>query len=617
MGKGWFGLGGDDDPDNSNGSLSSHDGEFQFSNHERRSLTVNFEHQNEGSFSDEWSEPMEDDYGTMPSPDKNHERRRSRRHPPLTANNNNNNNNSNSSIMDLSSSSILSINSTASLSQSIREKLQDLRQYSRESITQSMRQMQQAIAEHTGSIGMLGSLSIAINNLTGPAMLSLPATFVRSGIIPTACTLIFVSILSALCSLHMANVISKVPQNQDFKQGVEFPEAFRTFWGKEWFILANWLFFACITVLNISSLVDNAQVLDTFLGHCNPFGGAWGLAINPNHWNASITSWDPSVCSEQQLYEGGCVPFASIVKEHDNQVFLVTGGYVATALLFFPLALMDLTENVQWQILGFLILCVVSVQFIFTFAMSEWDGSNLTWWGESYDSLLGVVLFNFALVITVPAWLYEKEPHVDIPTVMHTSTIISTLLYLLVGILGCLAMPDVSDNFLESIMSGALGPAMQIGASVFAFFIIGMNIPLFSILIRLCLMGGGNELRAAYQGNQLCSRRVANVLAVYLPFGLSWIMYQGSKVTLLLSWGGMIFTSLVAFLLPLALAQYVVKTKHESFKGSVQVYPWGFADMLSSKQSQIRALKILLLVSTLAIAVALGGNIAAANKSKG
>lgn len=73
-----------------------------------------------------------------------------------------------------------------------------------------------------GQIGYLGSFAIAVNSLTGPAMLHLPATFKRSGLIPTIATLIFICILAALCSLHMANTISKVPGNSDFKQEVCF-----------------------------------------------------------------------------------------------------------------------------------------------------------------------------------------------------------------------------------------------------------------------------------------------------------------------------------------------------------------------------------------------------------
>ena len=61
----------------------------------------------------------------------------------------------------------------------------------------------------TKTIGLLGSLAIAVNSLAGPAILQLPFQYQQSGIIPTSLCLMFVAVLSAFCSLHMANTISK------------------------------------------------------------------------------------------------------------------------------------------------------------------------------------------------------------------------------------------------------------------------------------------------------------------------------------------------------------------------------------------------------------------------
>lgn len=69
-------------------------------------------------------------------------------------------------------------------------------------------------------IGYLGSWSIAVNSLTGPAMLCLPDTYQRAGLIPTTVVILFVCILSALCCLHMSNTISKVPGNRNFTKDV-------------------------------------------------------------------------------------------------------------------------------------------------------------------------------------------------------------------------------------------------------------------------------------------------------------------------------------------------------------------------------------------------------------
>lgn len=64
------------------------------------------------------------------------------------------------------------------------------------------------------------SSAIAVNSLTGPAMLCLPDTYQRSGLIPTTFTILFICLLSALCCLHMSNTISKVENNNKFQLDV-------------------------------------------------------------------------------------------------------------------------------------------------------------------------------------------------------------------------------------------------------------------------------------------------------------------------------------------------------------------------------------------------------------
>lgn len=217
---------------------------------------------------------------------------------------------------------------------------------------------------------------------------------------------------------------------------------------------------------------------------------------------------------------------------------------------------------------------------------------NLSWWGSEWNTLFGVVLYNFCLVIAVPCWLYEKEAHVDVPTVIHGSTILSVVLYILIGGLGAMTIPHVSPNMLESMMSGAFGIPMQLNASVFAFFIIGLGCPLFSVLTRTNLTGSG-----------LFSRRGANVLAVYLPFFSSWLFYQGDAITQLLSWGGIIFTSVVAFILPIWIALHTLDTSDK--EGVIAVY--GSNNVLSKEDHRFW-LRVLMVVSALSIALAIAGN---------
>lgn len=427
---------------------------------------------------------------------------------------------------------------------------------------------------------MLGSISILVNVLTGPAMLDLPATYVRSGVLPTTVTILFISLLASWTSLHFANTISKIPGNSQFEKEIEFSESFRFYYSQHpfVFVLSECIFFLCITCLNISSIVYNGQVLDTFLGH---FGGSWAFHVHTR----SFISWSYQAnCTDDDVRDGFCVPFDNV---GDGSI-LISAGNLVTCLLFLPLALMDLKENVAWQILSFLILIATSAQFIVEFCWNGIHFESITWWGTDWSDLFGVILFNFSLVLLIPAWLYEREPHVDVPQTIYASNAIAAALYIVVGLLGACGMPHVSENMLESMLSGYLGFWMEIGGSVFAFFIIGLGIPLFSVLTRLNLTGSG-----------LCSRSVGNICAVYFPFLVSFLLYDGQSVKLLLSWGGTIFTSLAAFLMPLMLSLHV--SQKYDFVGSIQI------PRFLPSASEGTNLAALLAVTILSVSLALVG----------
>eukprot|EP00550_Attheya_septentrionalis_P006573 CAMPEP_0198290160 /NCGR_PEP_ID=MMETSP1449-20131203/8119_1 /TAXON_ID=420275 /ORGANISM="Attheya septentrionalis, Strain CCMP2084" /LENGTH=421 /DNA_ID=CAMNT_0043988619 /DNA_START=161 /DNA_END=1423 /DNA_ORIENTATION=- len=382
---------------------------------------------------------------------------------------------------------------------------------------------------HRPSVGYLGSLSIVANTLTGPGMLALPATYQLAGFIPTTVAIVVVCTLCAFCALNLANVISKAPGNSNFERELEYSETFRIFWGHKWFIMTQIAFFICILCQTVASIVDTAQVVDEFMGTKGTNG--WGVRLYPRP--VEFIEWDSGVClqhtdtdfgidnRDDDTIRGGCDPFS----DQPEGAFIITLGYLLSALAFLPLGLMDLKENAAWQIFGFLFLLAVSVQFIFVFIQQGLSFGNLSLWGSTWGHLFGIVLFNFTAVTTVPSLLYEKAPSVGVPHVIHTASILSAVLYIVVGALGAMAIPNVSENMLSSMIAGAFGTTTQIGASLFAFVIIGLGIPLFSVLMRLNLVGSG-----------LCSQKTGNFFAVYLPWALSWTLYFGESVKELLSW---------------------------------------------------------------------------------
>jgi hypothetical protein len=351
------------------------------------------------------------------------------------------------------------------------------------------------------------------------------------------------------------------------------------------------------------------------LGHqtvgWTPLGG------DRDRWHA----WSHPKCTRKQVKLGHCDPFsyadpsdASASSSSSSAVItgpILTLGYVVTAAVFGPLCLMDLKENTGWQIGGSFLLLTLSAYFCAAFLYmdldetgsaaaaavgttssyfnrtlaakevqyhdsalemyrpdsgtgfaggshpaSRWLSSsssspshhnNLHLWGREYRDLLGVIMFNFALVLALPAWLHSKKRHVSVPAVVYGSTGISTLLYVAVGTVVAASIPHANENMLAPMVSGAFGGGIQAASSLFCFFIIGLDIPLFCVLTRYNL----SKLLPGRTG-------LVNALVVYVPWGVSWLLYRGDAIGTLLDWGGVLLTSAIAFLLPLYLAYRVL-----------------------------------------------------------
>jgi len=439
------------------------------------------------------------------------------------------------------------------------------------------------------TIGKLGSYAIAVNALAGPGILQLPYTYQQAGIIPTTVALLLVGLISALCCMHTANVVSKVPGNSNFDKVIEFSDPYRIFWSRRAYYGTQIIFYLCTLCVNVAAIVDTAQIVDSFFGHSAM--GTWGFSFD----NGELQQWKHhKPCTRIEVKLGECSPF----ENDETGNIVLTLGYVITTVVFLPICLMDLKENTAWQIFGLIVLLSISLQFAICFTLDGLSTDNVTIWGESWSSMLGVILFNFGLVMAVPSWLAEKKDNVSVSRVVYGSTTISLVLYVSVGLLGALSIPNISPNALESMTSGAFGMPLRIGASIFAFVIIGLDIPLFSVLTRYNLVNSG-----------LCSTRVANVFVVYLPWGLSWLFYQGTAISELLSWGGILFTGALAFLLPLYLAVRVLRIGEEDalegslVGGSVDVY-LGF---VKSKAAELKTTIILMAVSFACVLVAIIG----------
>jgi hypothetical protein len=81
-------------------------------------------------------------------------------------------------------------------------------------------------------IGYLGSFSIAINSLAGPAVLQLPFQYQQSGFVITTLALCGVAVLSVACSLYVCRVVQSIPSAAKVERPIELSTAVRYFWGR-------------------------------------------------------------------------------------------------------------------------------------------------------------------------------------------------------------------------------------------------------------------------------------------------------------------------------------------------------------------------------------------------
>jgi hypothetical protein len=66
------------------------------------------------------------------------------------------------------------------------------------------------------------------------------------------------------------------------------------------------------------------------------------------------------------------------------------------------------------------VLLLISLQFVVSFAMYGFKFHHTPMWGVNYAKMLGVIIFNFSLVVAIPAWLHEKKTDVSVPKGKNT-----------------------------------------------------------------------------------------------------------------------------------------------------------------------------------------------------
>ena len=421
----------------------------------------------------------------------------------------------------------------------MREVLELKRSNSALSGTSDLDEMNAGLETPEKSIGNLGSLCLIANNIAGPGMMSLPHVFFHAGILPATICCLWVFVGSSLCGTILSEAISSLPGNADFDNNIEFSLAFLLLGGEMWFILAEMLFLASCMVQCFSGIVEVAHTIDAVLAS-SIIGKTYALQLYPS---IDLLSWSDKSCDSSST----CTPFF-----YDGP-FIISLGYVLTTLLLYPFGTGHIKETISFQIFAFFFMVIV-VGLFFKEFMTSGLSYPVPLVGDNVGQLVGVVLFNYAFSITVPAWLNEKMSDVSVNTVIWGSSASLTLMYILFGILGAMAYASPPADMLSILDSTASDPLTRVCATLFGIVTIGCGVPIYCVLIKNTLYAG-----------RTCTACMSFFWGAIFPYLVSFLMYQGSFMMAVLSWTGLIVNGAVAFALPLIIGLFLFRIRSKSY----------------------------------------------------
>jgi hypothetical protein len=299
-------------------------------------------------------------------------------------------------------------------------------------------------------------------------MMSLPQVFVAAGYIPACCCILLVCVASSITGTLFTQAISEIPGNHKFTKNITYATAFRTLVDAKSAMIAERIFIVACFIQCSAGIVQASQSLDSFIASYL-VGNTYALQIYPS---IKFLSWSESLCGEGDIHNTGpdalqnCVPFFA------DGPLIITLGYLIVICLFLPLGLRNLKETMIIQLISFAFLVIVMIQFnteFFSVGLTE----AIPAFGPDLSQLVGVVLFNFDYVLTLPAWLIEKKVTVDANKVIWSTATFCSLLYLTFGFFGAKAFGPDSEKMMALLESNEVPVLTKWCAALFGICIIG------------------------------------------------------------------------------------------------------------------------------------------------
>lgn len=322
-------------------------------------------------------------------------------------------------------------------------------------------------------------------------MIAIPNMFQQSGwLIPTIVMLVTM-LVSSFAATFMVDAMSRMPGNAHFTERVELTTLSRRLFPRWAHTLTVVMFVLALQAANIASIIVSAQTMDLTLVAIRD---TCGLELYPHF------RW---VCHSADGTD--ITPFGNI--------YVISLGFLIVLAIAVPLGFVNLDDNIIVQNVSAVIMFIIIGFWIVIFFLAGLRPANLPVITSSQAGVLGTVIFNYAFVVTVPSWVNEKKPNVSPNLVLWGSSILSTLLFMIMGVGGALAFSFVgSQDLLNKLndcpfLPGWLSVIAKISVYLFPAVTLISGIPIASVVVRYNLIE-----------DRICSKAWANWWAVVFPW---------------------------------------------------------------------------------------------------
>ena len=360
-------------------------------------------------------------------------------------------------------------------------------------------------------------------------MVLFPQVFQQAGLILPLLILTLLTLTSALSSFLLVSSMSMMKGNERFGRSVEYSGVMRHYLSRPFFLLAFTFYQLSLLTTNISLIVQSVQVADFAIA------AAFGRScLLPQLTPTLAFTCPPAV----DYSAGGDTVFG------DDRLGLPLGFFL-TAAAVVPLGLIDLDDNMIVQKGAFVSLLTIVAVWAVLFVRHGLDLSYvpLTASGSGgFSSVVGVSIFNFAFLTSIPSWVNSKSHTTSIRSPIWSSLVISCTMFIVAGLLCALSFAPWTDS--STLLDKVYGLPMTFAPFArfsFYFFPIVANltsIPVNSIFQRLNLVEQGYH------------RHLSTLVAVALPWLIAVFLYAGSGYDELVTWSGVCVTSVVNFIIP-------------------------------------------------------------------